>query len=89
MANHQGIRSQYFIADLIAEWGPVLVCSPCVLACSALATEAYEGGRDKVQSLVNAAHREEIIFTRNATEAINLVAHTWGTANLKPGDEVR
>jgi cysteine desulfurase/selenocysteine lyase len=55
---------------------------------SARATDAYEGARDKVQKFINAAHREEIVYTRNATEAINLVAHTWGWANLQAGDEI-
>ena len=55
---------------------------------SAKATDAYEGARDKVTAFVNAASRQEIVFTRNATEAINLVAYSWGTSNLQPGDEV-
>lgn len=55
---------------------------------SARATDAYEGARDKVAAFVNAAHREEIVYTRNATEAINLVAYAWGMNNLKQGDEV-
>ena len=42
----------------------------------------------QVASLVNADSWREIVFTRNASEAVNLVAHAWGTANLKPGDEV-
>ncbi|MGK7874530.1 MAG: SufS family cysteine desulfurase [Xenococcaceae cyanobacterium] len=52
------------------------------------ATDAYEGARDKVVQFVNAASREEIIFTRNASEAINLVAYSWGMNNLTPGDEI-
>jgi cysteine desulfurase/selenocysteine lyase len=55
---------------------------------SARATDAYEGARDKVAAFVNAASRQEIIYTRNATEAINLVAYAWGMANLQPGDEI-
>lgn len=55
---------------------------------SGLATDAYEGARDKVQRFVNAAHREEIIYTRNASEAINLVAYAWGMNTLQPGDEI-
>ncbi|MGF1515159.1 MAG: SufS family cysteine desulfurase [Elainellaceae cyanobacterium] len=54
---------------------------------SARATDAYEGARDKVAQFVNAAHREEIIYTRNASEAINLVAYAWGSL-LQPGDEI-
>jgi cysteine desulfurase / selenocysteine lyase len=52
------------------------------------ATEAYEGARETVRAFVNAARSEEIIFTRNATEAINLVAYTFGAARIKPGDEI-
>lgn len=52
------------------------------------ATAAYEATRDAVQSFVGAARREEIIFTRGTTEAINLVAYTWGRANIGKGDEV-
>jgi cysteine desulfurase / selenocysteine lyase len=55
---------------------------------SARATDAYEGSRDKVEAFVNAASRQEIVFTRNATEAINLVANTWGNATLQSGDEI-
>ena len=55
---------------------------------SVKATEAYEGTRDKIAQFINAASRQEIIFTRNATEAINLVAYSWGLNNLKPGDEI-
>jgi cysteine desulfurase / selenocysteine lyase len=54
---------------------------------SSRATDAYEGARDKVAAFVKAAHREEIIFTRNASEAINLVANAWGST-LAQGDEV-
>jgi cysteine desulfurase/selenocysteine lyase len=52
------------------------------------ATEAYEGARDKVAAFVNAERKEEIIFTRNATEAINLVAYTFGRERVKEGDEI-
>src|SRR6202043_2544510 len=52
------------------------------------ATEAYEGAREKVASFLNAGRKEEIIFTRNATEAINLVAYTFGRERIKPGDEL-
>ncbi|HIK44383.1 MAG TPA: SufS family cysteine desulfurase, partial [Leptolyngbyaceae cyanobacterium M65_K2018_010] len=55
---------------------------------SARATDAYEGARDKVAAFVNAASRNEIVFTRNASEAINLVAYSWGMSALKPGDEI-
>lgn len=52
------------------------------------ATEAYEGGRTKVAQFINAARTEEVIFTRNATEAINLVASSWGAPNIGEGDEI-
>ncbi|HEY4980751.1 MAG TPA: cysteine desulfurase [Pseudolabrys sp.] len=52
------------------------------------ATEAYEGARESVRGFLNAARKEEIIFTRNATEAINLVAATFGRERIKPGDEI-
>ncbi len=55
---------------------------------SEMATELYEGARVKLQKFVNAKTRREIIFTRGTTEAINLVAQTWGRANLKAGDVV-
>jgi cysteine desulfurase/selenocysteine lyase len=52
------------------------------------ATEAYEGAREKVQAFLNAKRAEEIVFTRNATEAINLVAYTFGRERIKAGDEI-
>lgn len=55
---------------------------------SARATEAYEGARDKVAAFVNAASRNEIVYTRNASEAINLVAYAWGMNTLQRGDEI-
>lgn len=59
-----------------------------VHALSARATDAYEGARDKVAAFVNAASRNEIVYTRNASEAINLVAYTWGMSRLQRGDEI-
>lgn len=59
-----------------------------VYALSAQATDLYEGVRNKVVRLIGSDATEEIIFTRNATEAINLVAQSWGDANLKAGDEI-
>ncbi|MEE3326180.1 MAG: cysteine desulfurase [Myxococcota bacterium] len=55
---------------------------------SAEATEQYEGARDVVKDFLQAADRSEIIFVRNATEAINLVARTWGDENVHAGDEI-
>jgi cysteine desulfurase/selenocysteine lyase len=52
------------------------------------ATEAYEGARETVQKFLNAERKEEIIFTRNATEAINLVAYTFGREHIREGDEI-
>ena len=52
------------------------------------ATEAYEGARETVRAFINAARAEEIVFTRNATEAINLVAYTFGRERIKAGDEI-
>jgi len=51
-------------------------------------SDAFEAVRDKVAEFINAASRDEIVFTRNATESINLVAYTWGRAVLRPGDAV-
>ena len=53
-----------------------------------LATDAFEEARAKVARFVNAAEPAEIIWTRNSTEAINLVSYTWGLANLRPGDAI-
>ena len=52
------------------------------------ATEAYEGAREKVAKFIGAGKSREIIFTRNTTESINLVAYSWGRANLSAGDVV-
>ena len=52
------------------------------------ATNRFEATRDKVQKYLNAKHREEIIFTKGATEAINLVASSFGKKYIKKGDEV-
>jgi len=52
------------------------------------ATDAFEGARDKIARYLNAGSREEIIFTRGGTEAINLVAHSFGRNRFEPGDEV-
>jgi len=52
------------------------------------ATEAYELAREKVARFLNAGRKEEIVFTRNATEAINLVAYTFGRERIKAGDEI-
>ncbi|MCP9849829.1 SufS family cysteine desulfurase [Cyanobium sp. Morenito 9A2] len=55
---------------------------------SGRATEAFEAARTKTAAFIGAASPHEIVFTRNATEAINLVARSWGDANIRPGDEI-
>lgn len=52
------------------------------------ATEAMEAARERVRAFVNAEHAHEVVFVRGATEGINLVAASWGGANLGPGDEI-
>lgn len=52
------------------------------------ATEAFEGSREKVRAFINASASREVIFTRGATEAFNLVANSWGRTHLAAGDEV-
>ena len=51
-----------------------------------VATDRYEGTREKVRAFINAASTKEIIYTRGTTEAINLVAYSWGRKNVRPGD---
>jgi cysteine desulfurase / selenocysteine lyase len=55
---------------------------------SQVATQSYESGRTRIRQFLNAAHDREIIFTRGATESINLVAQTYGRKHLRAGDEV-
>jgi cysteine desulfurase/selenocysteine lyase len=55
---------------------------------AARATDAYEGARETVRRFINAASTEEIIFVRGATEAINLVAKSWGAKHVGAGDEI-
>jgi cysteine desulfurase/selenocysteine lyase len=52
------------------------------------ATAAFEAARARTAGFINARHSEEIIFTRGTTEAINLIAASWGATNLKPGDKI-
>lgn len=59
-----------------------------VYARSADMTLAYEAARRRVARFINAPSPDEIVFVRGATEAINLLAHSWGGANLKPGDRI-
>jgi cysteine desulfurase/selenocysteine lyase len=55
---------------------------------AAEATDAYEGGPSKVRRFINARHAREVVFTKNATESLNLVASSWGRSNLRTGDVV-
>lgn len=59
-----------------------------VRVCSARATDEYEAARRKVAEFINSPSDRDVVFTRNASEAINLVANSWGLTNLKEGDEV-
>ena len=59
-----------------------------VHALSQEATELYEGARSKIARFIGAEHSEEIIWTRNASESLNLVAHTWAQENIREGDEI-
>src|SRR5690349_3540716 len=59
-----------------------------VHALSERATAAYEGAREIVRAFINARSVSEVIYTRNTTEGINLVARAWGDANVRKGDEV-
>jgi cysteine desulfurase / selenocysteine lyase len=52
------------------------------------ATEEYEKTRDSICKFINARHPEEIIFTRNTTESINLIAHSWGKSNIMKGNKI-
>ena len=55
---------------------------------SSRATAAYEEARDKIANFIHARTSREIVFVKNASEGINLIANTWGNANIKEGDEV-
>ena len=52
------------------------------------ATQVYEEARDKIAKFINAKHREEVIFSKNATESLNLIAYSYGLENLKKDDEI-
>src|SRR5688572_28211559 len=55
---------------------------------AARATDAFEGARETVRRFINAPSKEEIVWVRGTTEAINLVAQSWGRRNVEPGDEI-
>jgi cysteine desulfurase/selenocysteine lyase len=57
-------------------------------ALAARATDAYEAARDKVRRFIHAPSAKEVVFVRGTTEAINLVAQSWGRRNVGPGDEI-
>jgi cysteine desulfurase/selenocysteine lyase len=57
-------------------------------ALAARATDAYEGARERVRKFINAPEVEEVIFVRGTTEAINLVAKSWGGQHVGEGDEI-
>src|SRR5436853_6604640 len=59
-----------------------------VYALSGRSTDLFEEAREKARAFLNAADEREIVFVRGATEAINLVAQSWGPAHLKAGDEI-
>src|SRR5580765_7274972 len=59
-----------------------------VYTLSERATSGFEGAREKLRAFINAPSNREVIFTRSATEALNLVAYAWGLDNLGPGDVV-
>ncbi len=63
-------------------------CIAASIKLSARSTDRFEEARLAVRAFLNAADEREIVFVRGATEAINLVAHSWGPAHLKAGDEV-
>ena len=55
---------------------------------SVKATDAYENSRESVRSFINAKSTREIVFTRNASESLNLIAYSWGRANIVEDDEI-
>ncbi|MCA9929260.1 MAG: aminotransferase class V-fold PLP-dependent enzyme, partial [Anaerolineales bacterium] len=52
------------------------------------ATNAYEGARERIAKFINAPDACQVIYVRNATEGFNLVAYSWGRANIQAGDEI-
>ncbi|KAA3662220.1 MAG: aminotransferase class V-fold PLP-dependent enzyme, partial [Chloroflexi bacterium] len=52
------------------------------------ATNAYEGARERIAQFINAPDSSQVIYVRNATEGFNLVAYSWGRANIQAGDEM-
>lgn len=82
-------KPQVVIDAIAAAYGPeYATVHRGVYARSATMTERYEAARSTAARFINAASPNEIVFVRGATEAINLVAQTWGAANLKAGDRI-
>src|SRR4026207_756463 len=83
---HRGVYTLSERATAGYEGAPEEVRS--LLDAAAHATGGLQGAREKVRSFLNAPSTREVIFTRQATEALNLVAYAWGLDNLGPGDVV-
>ena len=82
-------KPQVVIDAIAAAYGPeYATVHRGVYARSATMTERYEAARSTAARFINAGSANEIVFVRGATEAINLVAQTWGAANLKAGDRI-
>ena len=64
------------------------MCTVVFIRLGNRATDSYEGAREKVRKFINAKSTKEVIFTRGTTTAINMVAQSYGQANLKEGDEI-
>ncbi len=79
-----------YVIDKINEFYETLNANPHrgAYSLSMDATEAYESTREKISKFIGARYKEEIIFTKNASEALNLIAYSYGSDNLLPDDEV-
>lgn len=79
-----------YVIDKINEFYETLNANPHrgAYSLSMDATEAYERTREKISKFIGARYKEEIIFTKNASEALNLIAYSYGLDNLLPDDEV-
>lgn len=79
-----------YVIDKVNEFYETLNANPHrgAYSLSMDATEAYESTREKISKFIGARYKEEIIFTKNASEALNLIAYSYGLDNLLPDDEV-
>lgn len=79
-----------YVIDKLNEFYETLNANPHrgAYSLSMDATEAYESTREKISKFIGARYKEEIIFTKNASEALNLIAYSYGLENLLPDDEV-